>query len=159
MVSGLAFLIRFGSWFMNSYIHRWLLALPYLLNTSTWQYIEDSRKECSKHSTASHWNSQGSDRSLLILGTSDLSKFLKSTKPNWWFPEIGVLPNHPFLDGIFPLQTIHFGVPPIYGNPQIGKNKGDNKTGGQFSSKPWSWFLQSVPGLVNVYSLRTGKWS
>ena len=27
----------------------------------------------------------------------------------WGFPEIGVLPNHRFID-VFPLETIHLGV-------------------------------------------------
>ena len=31
----------------------------------------------------------------------------------WGFPEIGVPPNHPFIDSDFPLQTIHLGVPPF----------------------------------------------
>ena len=34
------------------------------------------------------------------------------TIAKWWFPKIGVPPNHPFLDGIF-------HDTPIYGNPHI----------------------------------------
>ena len=55
--------------------------------------------------------------------------FVQSTQPVyayiyiWWFPEIGVPPNHPFLDGIFPykpsLNHPAIGVPPIYGNPHM----------------------------------------
>ena len=36
----------------------------------------------------------------------------------WWFPEIGVPPNHPFLDGIFPYKPTILGYP-IYGNPHL----------------------------------------
>ena len=36
----------------------------------------------------------------------------------WWFPEMGVPPNHPFLDGIFPYKpTSYWGYPHGYGNP------------------------------------------
>ena len=37
-----------------------------------------------------------------------------------WFPEIGVPPNHPFLDGIFPnINHPFLGYPHDYGNPHI----------------------------------------
>ena len=34
----------------------------------------------------------------------------------WTFPELGVPPNHPFYQD-FPLETIHFGVPPLMETP------------------------------------------
>ena len=36
----------------------------------------------------------------------------------WWFREIGVPPNHPFLDGIFSINYSFWGTP-ILGTPHI----------------------------------------
>ena len=36
----------------------------------------------------------------------------------WWFPKIGVPPNHPYIDG-FSLINHHFWGTPIYGNLHI----------------------------------------
>ena len=35
----------------------------------------------------------------------------------WWFPEIGVPPNHPFLDGIFPYKPTILGYPHLWKPP------------------------------------------
>ena len=38
-------------------------------------------------------------------------------KSIWWFPEIGVPPNHPFLDGIFHYKASFLGIPPFMEPP------------------------------------------
>ena len=37
----------------------------------------------------------------------------------WCFPEMGVPPNHPFLDGMFPSRPSSYGGTPIDGNPHM----------------------------------------
>ena len=37
----------------------------------------------------------------------------------WWFPKIGVAPNHPFVHGIFHFLSHLFWDSPIYGTPQM----------------------------------------
>ena len=49
------------------------------------------------------------------LSTSQFSTSALA-KPTWWFPKIGVPPNHPFKWG-FPFSTIYFGVPPFMEPP------------------------------------------
>ena len=38
---------------------------------------------------------------------------------NWRFPKMGVLLNHPFIDGIFHYKPSSYWGTPIYGNPHI----------------------------------------
>ena len=40
----------------------------------------------------------------------------------WWFPKIGVPPNHPFLDGIVHHEPSILGFPHDYGNSHIWVN-------------------------------------
>ena len=39
----------------------------------------------------------------------------------WGFPKIGLPPNHPFLDGIFPYKPSSYWGTPINGNPHMIK--------------------------------------
>ena len=45
-------------------------------------------------------------------------KYVLRNSQIWGFPEIGVPPNHPFLDGIFPCKPTILDTP-IYGNPHM----------------------------------------
>ena len=55
-------------------------------------------------------------QTFLYLPLSDFKSLITSM---WWFPEIGVPPNHPLLDGIFHYKPSSYGVTPIYGNLHV----------------------------------------
>ena len=44
---------------------------------------------------------------------------MTSKKSTWWFPEIGLASNHPFIDGC-PIINQPFWDISIYGNPHVG---------------------------------------
>ena len=64
----------------------------------------------------------------------------------WWFPQIVVPPNHPFLDGIVHYKPSSYGGTPIDGNPH--RVLSSNVT---TKSVQW-WVQESLPAG------RSGRW-
>ena len=61
-----------------------------------------------RSSLKSLWSNSDHD----LLDHSKANHQLTIAEKIWRFPKYGVPPNHAFLDVIFPLWTIHLGVPP-----------------------------------------------
>ena len=58
-------------------------------------------------------------KGLLMVESRVWNQQRRSKIVIWWFPEIGVPPNHPFLDGIFPNKNHPYWGSPIYGTPHF----------------------------------------
>ena len=63
---------------------------------------------------------------LLLIPNCELPSCLLhifSCIPKWWFPEMGVPPNHPFIDGFSMINHPAIGVSPFIETPNISKGQ------------------------------------
>ena len=93
------------------------------METPIYQSISPATRRPSTH--RNHCSGAGSSASRTTRAEAIcLSKYpwmhpvgVVNDQKKWRFPEMGVPPNHPFLDGILPYEPSILGVPPFVATP------------------------------------------